>query len=90
LSAFSADDLACDPGRNGDVGREQGLAGFTVHASPSRPPKPRALQQRRLVKALVADPLAGGYASDLWATPRTVEPIRKRFKTSYHPDHAAG
>lgn len=70
-----------------DAVAEQGAAGFTVHTSPGRPSKLTAVQQRRLVKVLLAGPLAAGYATDLWTTPRIAELIRARFKISYHPDH---
>src|SRR5437764_9029930 len=59
-----------------DAVAEYGAKGLDVHASPGRPPKLTAAQQRRLVKALIAGPLAAGYATDLWTTPRIAELIQ--------------
>lgn len=70
-----------------DAVAAHGAKGFAVQASPGRPPKLTAAQQRRLVKALLAGPLAAGYATDLWTTPRIAELIEARFGVSYHPDH---
>jgi transposase len=70
-----------------DAVAEHGAKGLEVHASPGRPPKLTAAQQRRLVKALITGPLAAGYATDLWTTPRIADVIRARFGVSYHPDH---
>lgn len=82
--------LGCSPSsvmRWRDAVAAEGETGFVVHASPGRPPKLTAAQQRRLVKALLAGPLKAGYATDLWTTPRIAELIRVRFGASYHPDH---
>jgi transposase len=70
-----------------DAVADQGPTGIAVHASPGRPPKLTAAQQRRLVKAILAGPIAAGYATDLWTTPRIAELIQTRFGVSYHPDH---
>lgn len=82
--------LGCSPSsvmRWRDTVAAEGDAGFVVHASPGRPPKLTAPQQRRLVNALLAGPLKAGYATDLWTTPRIAELIAARFGVVYHPDH---
>lgn len=82
--------LGCSPSsvmRWRDAVAADGDAGFVVHASPGRPPKLTAAQQRRLVTALLAGPLKAGYATDLWTTARIAELIEARFGVGYHPDH---
>jgi transposase len=58
-----------------------------VRASPGRPRKLTAVQQRRLGTLLLAGPLAAGYRTDLWTTARIAALIQARFQISYHPDH---
>lgn len=82
--------LGCAPSsvmRWRDAVARDGVAGLQVRPSPGRPPKLSAKQQRRLVKLLAAGPLAQGYRTDLWTTPRIAELIQARFQVSYHPDH---
>jgi transposase len=82
--------LACAPSsvmRWRDAVAAHGAHGLAVQASPGRPSKLTAAQQRRLVRALVAGPLAAGYQTDLWTTPRIAALIQTRFGVSYHPDH---
>jgi transposase len=67
--------------------RRRGDQAFEVRSSPGRPPKLTSLQQRRLVRLLLAGPLAQGYRTDLWTTARIAEVIQKRFAVRYHPDH---
>jgi transposase len=70
-----------------DAVAKHGTEGLRVHTSPGRPRKLTAAQQRRLVKLLRAGPLAHGYRTDLWTTPRIAALIQARFGVSYHPDH---
>lgn len=70
-----------------DAVAAHGPQGLAVQASPGRPPKLTAAQQRRLVSVLVAGPLAAGYQTDLWTTARIAAVIQTRFGVSYHPDH---
>jgi transposase len=70
-----------------DAVAEYGAQGLAVRASPGRSPKLTVVQQRQLVKALLAGPLAAGYHTDLWTTPRIAELVAARFGVSYHPDH---
>lgn len=82
--------LGCAPSsvmRWRDAVAKDGVTGLQVRTSPGRPPKLSAAQQRRLVRLLAAGPLAQGYRTDLWTTPRIAEVIRARFQVSYHPDH---
>jgi hypothetical protein len=37
------------------------------------------------VKILVAGPLAGGYATDLWTCRRVADVVQKTFGVSYQP-----
>jgi transposase len=67
--------------------RRRGPQAFAVRASPGRPPKLTAIQQRRLVRLLRQGPLAQGYRTDLWTTARIAEVIQKTFRVRYHPDH---
>jgi len=52
-----------------------------------RPPKLSALQRTELEEALLAGPVAAGFATDLWTCPRVRDVIWKRFGVHYHVDH---
>ena len=82
--------LGCAPSsvkRWRDAVAAQGAEGLRVRASPGRPRKLTAVQQRRLGTLLLAGPLAAGYRTDLWTTARIAALIQARFQISYHPDH---
>jgi transposase len=67
--------------------RRRGERAFRVGASPGRPPKLTTRQRRQLVRLLLQGPLAHGYRTDLWTTPRVAEVIARHFGVQYHPDH---
>ncbi len=67
--------------------RRGGSRALRVGASPGRPPKLRAAQQRRLLKLLLKGPLAHGYRTNLWTTARIAEVIEREFRVHYHRDH---
>lgn len=67
--------------------RQGGPQAIQVRSSPGRPPKLTAAHRRRLVKLLLQGPLAHGYRTDLWTTPRIGEVIQRHFGVRYHPDH---
>ena len=82
--------LGCAPSsvmRWRDAVATEGEAGFAVRDASGRPPKLTAAQRRRLIKALLAGPLAAGYQTDLWTTARIAEVIAERFGVTYHRDH---
>ena len=60
---------------------------YEVGASPGRPRKLTAAQEKRLVKLLLKGPLAYGHSTDLWTCRRIAELIRKEFRIRYHRDH---
>jgi transposase len=65
-------------------GGKEALAAKPHSGAPS---KLTAEQKQRLVKILVAGPLASGYRTDLWSCPRVADVVQKTFGVSYHPDH---
>ena len=67
--------------------RRRGAAALKVGASPGRPPKLSATQQRRLLRLLLKGPLAHGYNTNVWTTARIAEVIHHEFRVSYHRDH---
>jgi transposase len=67
--------------------RRGGPEAIQVRTSPGRPPRLTSVHRGRLVKLLLQGPLAYGYRTDLWTTPRIGEVIRKHFGVRYHPDH---
>src|SRR5258708_5249023 len=67
--------------------RRRGADALKVGASPGRPQKLKAVQQRRLLKVLLKGPLAHGYTTNVWTTARIAEVIRRKFGVSYHRDH---
>jgi transposase len=70
-----------------DAWRRRGADALKVGASPGRPPKLKAAQQRRLVKLLLKGPLVYGHNTNVWTTARIANMIRQEFGVSYHPDH---
>jgi transposase len=70
-----------------DAWRRRGADALKVGFSPGRPPKLKAAQQRRLLRALVKGPLAYGYNTNVWTTARIAEVIAHEFGVSYHRDH---
>jgi transposase len=70
-----------------DAVRRRGPKAIEVRKASGRPPKLPRDQRRRLVKILLKGPLAHGYRTDLWTTPRICEVIRRNFGVRYHPDH---
>jgi transposase len=70
-----------------DAWRRRGAAALQVGASPGRPPKLKAAQQRRLLRVLTKGPLAQGYNTNVWTTARIAEVIARQFGVSYHRDH---
>src|SRR5260370_6416326 len=59
--------------------RRRGADALKVGASPGRPQKLKAVQQRRLLKVLLKGPLAHGYTTNLWTTARIAEVIWRKF-----------
>ena len=41
----------------------------------------------RLVRLLLKGPMAQGYRTNLWTTPRIAEMVEREFGVRYHPDH---
>ncbi len=70
-----------------DAFRRQGQRALKVRSSPGRPPKLTSRERDRLVRLLIEGPLAHGWRTDLWTTPRVAKVIRKHFNVRYHPDH---
>jgi transposase len=70
-----------------DAWRRHGADALKVGASPGRPPKLKAAQQRRLLRVLAKGPLAQGYNTNVWTTARIAEVIARQFGVSYHRDH---
>lgn len=64
-----------------------GVAALAAKPHPGTPSKLDDAQKARLVKILVAGPLASGYATDLWTCRRVADVVKKTFGVSYHPDH---
>lgn len=63
-----------------------------VDALAAKPHPPRACklsekQKLKLVKLLLAGPVAAGFRTDLWTCARVAELVRKQFGVKYHPDH---
>ena len=70
-----------------DVVAEEGPAGLKAKPVPGCPAKLTARQRRRIPTLLVRGPLAWGFRTDLWTTPRIAEVIRRTFGVRYHPTH---
>ena len=67
--------------------REGGEEALKARPVSGRPPKLSALQRTELEEALLAGPVAAGFATDLWTCPRVRDLIWKRFRVRYHVDH---
>ena len=70
-----------------DAWRRRGADALKVGASPGRPSKLKAAQQRRLLRVLLKGPLTYGYSTNVWTTARIAEVITREFGVSYHRDH---
>lgn len=64
-----------------------GTAGLTAKRVPGCPAKLTARQRQRIPRLLLRGPLAWGFRTDLWTTPRIAEVIRRAFGVHYHPTH---
>ena len=67
--------------------RRRGADALKVGASPGRPRKLKAAQQRRLLRVLLKGPLAHGYNTNVWTTARIAQVITREFGVKYHRDH---
>ncbi len=67
--------------------REGGEQALKARSVSGRPPKLSARQREELEEALLAGPVAAGFATDLWTCPRVRDLIGKRFGVRYHVDH---
>ena len=82
--------IGCNPSsvmRWRDARRYGGPDALQVRFSPGRPLKLVAAQRKRLVGLLLKGPLAQGYRTNLWTTPRIAQLVERQFGVSYHPDH---
>lgn len=67
--------------------REGGLAALTARPHPGPTPRLDAGQKARLVKLLLAGPLAAGYLTNLWTCSRVKSLILRHFGVTYHDCH---
>jgi transposase len=82
--------IGCNPSsvmRWRDARRRGGMDALQVRFSPGRPLKLVAVQRKRLVRLLLKGPMAQGYRTNLWTTPRIAEMVEREFGVRYHPDH---
>ena len=70
-----------------DAVAEDGPAGLNAKPVPGCPAKLTARQRQRIPPLLLRGPLAWGFRTDLWTTPRIAEVIRRTFGVRYHPTH---
>jgi transposase len=70
-----------------DTRRHGGVDALQVRFSPGRPLKLAAGKRKRLVRLLLKGPMAQGYRTNLWTTPRIAEMVEREFGVRYHPDH---
>jgi transposase len=66
---------------------EAGKAGLASKGKAGRKSKLNADQTERVVKALVAGPVARGYKTNLWTLPRVAALIKELTGVQYHPGH---
>ena len=64
-----------------------GLEALAAKRTCGRKSKLSRSQQERLVKILIAGPIAAGYNTELWTCRRVAEVIEDRFGVTYHVDH---
>lgn len=67
--------------------RARGLAGILAKPVPGRPRMLGKVEQRALVRALLAGATSHGWRDDLWTCRRVADLIDRRFAVRYHPDH---
>jgi transposase len=82
--------IGCNPSsvmRWRDARRHGGVDALQVRFSPGRPLKLAAGKRKRLVRLLLKGPMAQGYRTNLWTTPRIAEMVEREFGVCYHPDH---
>src|SRR6266436_5056522 len=82
--------IGCNPSsvmRWRDARRRGGVDALQVRFSPGRPLKLAAGKRKRLVRLLLKGPMAQGYRTNLWTTPRIAEMVEREFGVRYHPDH---
>jgi len=82
--------IGCNPSsvmRWRDARRQGGVDALQVRFSPGRPLKLAAGKRKRLVRLLLKGPMAQGYRTNLWTTPRIAEMVEREFGVRYHPDH---
>ncbi len=70
-----------------DRWEEFGEDGLKVGASPGRPPKMSERQKAELLRYLLQGPMAFGWQTDVWTTPRIAALIKRKFAISYHRSH---
>jgi len=67
--------------------KEGGMEALKAKPHPGPKPRLNAVQERTLVKLLVAGPRRAGYHNELWTCARVAAVIAKHFQVSYHPCH---
>jgi transposase len=70
-----------------DRWEELGEEGLKVGASPGRPPKMNEREKAQLLRWLLQGPMAFGWRTDVWTTPRIAALIKRKFSISYHRSH---
>jgi transposase len=82
--------IGCNPSsvmRWRDAHRQGGVDALQVRFSPGRPLKLAEGKRKRLVRLLLKGPMAQGYRTNLWTTPRIADMVEREFGVRYHPDH---